>query len=440
MKVLAHYRTNTQQSGGVLVMFVLLVFGLMAIAALVIDLGLASATQGQMQAAVDSAALEGLRWRNTLNNGVPDHIEVIPFFFEDDRRGNAAEMIGLSFDDDLEPGADAMNYTVGPALEITGGVGTADVFGLIEIGANSELDNPPIQLNSGGSAGFNWRGGDMVAGLFDPYESHAESSDYMRADFTAAGSFDEAHESAAFLVRMRRTGEPSEAGASWIGPTIPYLFGRGSLIRGDGATSPRKDGIAVRATAIATAQPALQVGRHVDDPSGSKRGIARFGVEWVAWRDIEVTLNDPVSVKVEENKLLLVAGSLVIGRLMDSLPELRATGIGHRVELLPGMLPELVPSEWEVWVPLYADVLGVDRVIGFVQAEIGQVEGGGETTEVQLVLSKRASDVASDNASAIFPASAEALTEAEWDEVFRLRRELVAHPRGEPLLAPALSR
>lgn len=452
MKVLAHYRPNTQQRGGVLVMFVLLVFGLMAIAALVIDIGMASATQGQMQAAVDSAALEAMRGRNTLNNGVPDHIEVIPFFFEDDRRGKAAEMIRLSFDDDLQLGADEAGYTVGPAFEVNGGVGDADAFGLIEVGGNVELDDPPIQLNQGGSAGFNWRGGDLVAGTFDPLATHVEASDYTRDDFTPADSFLAANESTAFLVRMRRTGETSEPGASWIGPAIPYLFGRGSLMRGDGSSTPRKDGISVRATAIATAQPALQVGRHVDGPQGTKRGIAKYALEWTAWRDIDVTLNDPACVMVVANELFLVASEtapgpggptspepVLIGRLMDPLPSLRASKVGQRVDVQVATLPDPEPSESEVWVPLYANVLGIDRVIGFAYAEIGSPEQGGCTTD-SFAFSKRASDVASDNASAVFPSSAEDLTKAEWNELFRLRRELVEHPRGEPLLAPALSR
>ena len=39
-------------------------FGLMGLAALVIDMGFARLAQRQMQTAVDSAALEGLRWRD----------------------------------------------------------------------------------------------------------------------------------------------------------------------------------------------------------------------------------------------------------------------------------------------------------------------------------------------------------------------------------------
>ena len=38
-------------------------FGLMGLAALVIDMGFARLAQRQMQTAVDSAALEGLRWQ-----------------------------------------------------------------------------------------------------------------------------------------------------------------------------------------------------------------------------------------------------------------------------------------------------------------------------------------------------------------------------------------
>ena len=50
-------------AGYVLVLFVMMFFGLMGLAALVIDMGFARLAQRQMQTAVDSAALEGLRWQ-----------------------------------------------------------------------------------------------------------------------------------------------------------------------------------------------------------------------------------------------------------------------------------------------------------------------------------------------------------------------------------------
>ena len=49
-----------------LIYFAMLTFALMALAALVIDLGMAMLTQRKMQTAVDSAALEGIRFRDQI--------------------------------------------------------------------------------------------------------------------------------------------------------------------------------------------------------------------------------------------------------------------------------------------------------------------------------------------------------------------------------------
>src|SRR5262249_18454400 len=61
-----------------LVYFPLMLFALLALAALVIDLGWARVTQRQMQTAVDAAALEGLRGENA------DAHDVAAWTFDDD--------------------------------------------------------------------------------------------------------------------------------------------------------------------------------------------------------------------------------------------------------------------------------------------------------------------------------------------------------------------
>src|SRR5208337_4438462 len=57
---------RTKRAGYVLVFFAFMFFGLMGLAALVIDMGFARLAQRQMQTAVDSAALEGLRFRDDI--------------------------------------------------------------------------------------------------------------------------------------------------------------------------------------------------------------------------------------------------------------------------------------------------------------------------------------------------------------------------------------
>ena len=59
-------RTRHARRGYVLVMVAMLAFAFFALAALVIDMGMVRLTQRQMQSATDSAALEGLRFRDGI--------------------------------------------------------------------------------------------------------------------------------------------------------------------------------------------------------------------------------------------------------------------------------------------------------------------------------------------------------------------------------------
>ncbi len=77
-------RQKHDRAGYVLVLFVMLLFGIFAMVALVIDIGFARLAQRQMQTAADSAALEGLR------------------YVDSDGRQRAGDMAAWTFDDDLE--------------------------------------------------------------------------------------------------------------------------------------------------------------------------------------------------------------------------------------------------------------------------------------------------------------------------------------------------
>jgi hypothetical protein len=62
---------------------------------------------------------------------------------------------------------------------------------------------------------------------------------------------------------MRRSNELQELDVASSGPTLPLLFGKGTTIHGDDPASEysiRRDGITVRATAIASGQRAVRVG------------------------------------------------------------------------------------------------------------------------------------------------------------------------------------
>jgi hypothetical protein len=57
-------RARARQAGTALVLFAVLVFALLGIAALTVDMGMASLSQSQMQTAADTASLEGVRLRD----------------------------------------------------------------------------------------------------------------------------------------------------------------------------------------------------------------------------------------------------------------------------------------------------------------------------------------------------------------------------------------
>lgn len=271
-------REGSGRKGSILLLFALLTFVFLAIAGLVIDVGLANLTQSQMQVAVDSAAIEGCRWRNFDDTLLGSHVE---------KREKAATVVRLAFDDDLHPTQggytpdngsqalppdddDAAKLSAGPGLRVSGGSGTWNANAVLAQQPDSEiakLDDPRLQLNSSLGANGNRKHGDMVSGQFKPLEDHAESGAYERDDFSAGAPGDPRVNALSFLVRMRRAGVDNtldtQNGVSSSLPTIPIVFGLGSTIRQAPGEDwdPRRDGITVRATAIASARPAMRVGR-----------------------------------------------------------------------------------------------------------------------------------------------------------------------------------
>lgn len=281
MKLLTNIRARAKdgdRSGTVLVLFAVLVFAVLAIAALTVDVGFASLAQSQMQTAVDTASMEGVRLRDFYE---------YRSLSERYRRPRVSELVQQVFDDDLHPTGgvpnsgegppalspddpDQLRLGAGPVLHVTGGVGDANASALLEVpdygglvGPDHYVDDPRLEINR-----RNDRGGDMVTGSFVPNASHAESSDYARDDFVVAapGSVDNAvYNALSFLVRMRRTTGENSADqqplVSSRGPTLPFVFGLGSTMHAaDNGYDPRRDGLAVRATAIASARPALSIG------------------------------------------------------------------------------------------------------------------------------------------------------------------------------------
>ena len=222
--------SRSERRGSVLVQAALLIFAMMAVAAIVVDLGIVRATQGSMVVAADAACLEGLRGRDVL--GVPGIASDLA------RRTSASRFAAGVFDADFDPMTANTDLALGAGPQIeTGVAGLSNPAGGLLTTNGTYL--PVLQLNEGANEAH----GDMVAGTFtqNPGSAdwHAESSVYSRQDFLplAAGS---APGASAFLVRLRRSNDSEGLdqlpGVSSSGPTLPFLFGLGTPL---GAADPR---------------------------------------------------------------------------------------------------------------------------------------------------------------------------------------------------------
>jgi hypothetical protein len=263
-------------------MFAMLVFAFFAIAGIGIDIGMASLTQQQMQVAVDTAALEGMRLRQAEHYIWHSDHNVSHL----DRRAKASRLVQLVFDDDLHPtgipqtandpqatGAvmddeDTMHFGAGPAMQVPGPMGDQ----IISYAPQSPVfDDPKLRWNT-----ENKQWGDMVSGHYVPSGTHDEdvTGDYHRSDFlpAASGAVSQA-QPLGFLVRMRRTDarnpRDKDLSATYFARTVPFLFSIGSLIRSPASGyDPRKHGMTLRATAIAVARPALRASPPPVDGAG----------------------------------------------------------------------------------------------------------------------------------------------------------------------------
>ncbi|MEZ5980485.1 MAG: hypothetical protein R3F34_20045 [Planctomycetota bacterium] len=282
-----------------------------------------------------------------------------------------------------------------------------------------------LALNVGGTT-YNADEGDMISGEYDFAAPHREGPGYARDDFSRHGFVTPAADGGAFLVRMRRSHDPDgldrAANTSAGLPGVPLLFGMGSLARAEDADvwDPRRDGLTVRATAIATARRATAVGRPVP---GLAFGVVPFALRLDLWNALPVTINDPECVRV------LADGSLSWGGIVIGTFCQEVLRIGDEVIARPAggyTLP------LEGWVAIYETIGGRERVVGFgfvdFEAPVGCPQG-------EVSLSKRPSAVALHNASASWPRGTQVLDPALM-ELLLARRALI----DQPLLAPALSR
>src|SRR5258708_5612179 len=167
-----------------LVQFVLVVFAMCAVLSLIVDAGYARITQGQMQIAADTAALEGIRKRDVgvLNPATGQTVDD-PFASDCIRRASANRLVHWVFDDDMNAANGDVDYQfgAGPIIDLTDGATSLHALQTSSV-PDTHVYKPDLQMNQQGNAVH----GDMVRGLF-PYTADpapSEDLNYARNDFT----------------------------------------------------------------------------------------------------------------------------------------------------------------------------------------------------------------------------------------------------------------
>jgi len=438
-------RGRRSRRGTILLQATLLLIVVMGLAALVIDVAIARTTQSFLQTSADVASLEGLRGRD----GVPGN----PPLSDLARRAVASRAARLVFDDDFDDATELEDYLLGAGPQFDTGVGGIDdpAGGLL---VSDGPYVPLLELNALGNAGY----GDLVAGEFEALDPlapgnpdwHAEDETYTRSDFLPSAIADSPTQKA-FLARLRRTndrqGLDNQPGVSSAGPALPFLFGLGSgvLSTDDPAVyDPRRDGITVRATAIADARPAVAVGI----AQGGVAGVVAVGVSAVnpstprvlafedsAWQ-LELVTNAPIQLEVGNDGVLRGTGATppILGFATPAAEMLRVGLVTSAVASPGSLLFTATPAQLVGvgYVALYrTSGAGGSVLTGFaalrIDSAVPGIDGGGNPT---LILSgaKLPSLVAPQNASAVPSLAAE------------IGALLPPSPAREPLLAPVLAR
>lgn len=420
------------ERGATLVLVVLLVFGVLGLAAAVVDLGLARATQASMQNAADVAAVEGLRLRDDVP-GDPVGADVA-------RRLAASRAAARVFDEDGELGTENVDLllSLGPSRELVGGVGALNAGAQIVVG---DALLPALEANEP-----NLPHGDLVAGTHLGGPS-AETAEYLRDDFAVVPPED-APTASAFLARLRRTHDPlgldAVAGVSSSAPGLPYVFGQGSGIVASDTYDPRRDGITVRATAIADARAALRCGpAQLGAPGLLEVGVALgeslvLALDVASWNDT-ACLGEVFVARVASSGQVraLSPGSpcdgTTIGRVatLDASLAVGDVGPAGGVATSPGA--SVAPLGY---VPLTITADGAAQVAGFgavevVSVSLSSAEGG--PTLADVTLRRAGAVVAPINGSAHDRGARVALT---LDPALAAAHASIA----APLLAPVLVR
>ncbi|MEO1616367.1 MAG: pilus assembly protein TadG-related protein [Planctomycetota bacterium] len=220
-----------KRSGAILTLVVMLLFVLLAIAGLLIDIGMARLTQANMQSISDSAAMEG-GWRMAM-----DAEEIVTR----DAVVNRADQLSDSW------GARRIELEGGFDLDRDGVPESSQTINRQSLGEGVE---PTLRRNEGNAIS-----GDIVLGQYDPTSVPGRLPGKPPGYDRGPAFIPSTDQPNALLVRLRRTGEDDiEGGVS--AERLTYLWSRGSLID----LGLKGDGIAVRSETIVQVKPAVAVG------------------------------------------------------------------------------------------------------------------------------------------------------------------------------------
>lgn len=482
-----------RSAGYALVLVVLLLFGLMGLAALVIDIGFARLAQLQMQAAADTAALEGLRFRDELParlqrgslgfdrdefdevdraiqeaGGQPapesdydPQQEEWQRWTEQARRWWVGDIVRQVFDDDVDPDTGhRIRYGAGPRIEFEGG------FGPEELAAGQTVDletlgvwEPSLQLNLP-----NHHYGDVVAGRYD--------RDHVFVPEPEGTPPQQLANAPALQVVLRRTnnlsGSDNIPHVSSRGSPIPFMFARATAIgKVPGETySPREHGIELEATGTADARPVLSVGlpnRKVKPPLTGLVANEAMSFSFVLTLNSNNWNKFPVNEEVKAT--VTKEGWIEIKNEHDEKQPVEPVGLFYELELsveaqrslLPLVIgrslpsPAVPPEDQEVffgiqtptgeirpgYVPVYTKIsdnsASTDRVVGFVEVT---AEVWTEDNKKNVRFTRWAPRIVSENASAAvyhpLRPDGNKLTSNEPEDILQLNDE----NNHEWLLAP----